>query len=215
LKTFLVNLSVLCSFLALPSQGLSQEAPEKPIWDAASDGDIEAIEAHIAAETDLNEQNETGYAPLHYGVMKTRPGVVALLLEAGADPDVINNQDKTPLDLAISGSKDEIIDLLLEAGAAQTGDLSLRRGIKAVEEDSKASVLADVGQDANVNAAPLHRWGEEDQWIGAGGEVENAKHPDEDGAPPGDGAWKTHLPLSTVHYRCYPVPGERFSRAMA
>ena len=118
MKRYLVNLSVLCSFLALPSQGLSQEAPEKPIWDAASDGDIEAIEAHIAAETDLNEQNETGYTPLHYGVMKTRPGVVALLLEAGADPDVVNNQAKTPLDLAISGSKDEIIDLLLEAGAA-------------------------------------------------------------------------------------------------
>ena len=118
MKTFLINLSVLCSFLALPSQGLSQEAPEKPIWDAASDGDIEAIEAHIAAETDLDEQNETGYTPLHYGVMKTRPGVVALLLEAGADPDVVNNQAKTPLDLAISGSKDEIIDLLLEAGAA-------------------------------------------------------------------------------------------------
>jgi ankyrin repeat protein len=117
-KTYLINLSVLCSFLALPSQGLSQEAPEKPIWDAASDGDIEAIEAHIAAETDLDEQNETGYTPLHYGVMKTRPGVVALLLEAGADPDVVNNQAKTPLDLAISGSKDEIIDLLLEAGAA-------------------------------------------------------------------------------------------------
>ena len=71
MKRYLANLSVLCSFLALPSQGLSQEAPEKPIWDAASDGDIEAIEAHIAAETDLNEQNETGYAPLHYGVMKT------------------------------------------------------------------------------------------------------------------------------------------------
>ena len=118
MKTYLISLSVFCSFLALPSQGLSQEAPEKPIWDAASDGDIEAIEAHIAAETDLDEQNETGYTPLHYGVMKTRPGVVALLLEAGADPDVVNNQAKTPLDLAISGSKDEIIDLLLEAGAA-------------------------------------------------------------------------------------------------
>ncbi len=44
--------------------------------------------------------------------------VMALLLEAGADPDVVNTQDKTPLDLAISGAKDEIIDLLLEAGAA-------------------------------------------------------------------------------------------------
>jgi len=117
-KTYLINLSVFCSFLALHSQGLSQEAPEKPIWDAASDGDIEAIEAHIAAETDLDEQNETGYTPLHYGVMKTRPVVLALLLDAGADPDVVNNQAKTPLDLAISGSKDEIIDLLLEAGAS-------------------------------------------------------------------------------------------------
>ncbi len=118
MKTYLITLAVFCSFLALPSHGLSQEPPEKTIWDAASDGDVEAIEAHIAAETDLDEQNETGYAPLHYGVMKTKPGVVALLLEAGADPDVVNNQSKTPLDLAISGSKYEIIDLLLEAGAA-------------------------------------------------------------------------------------------------
>tara|TARA_B110000467_G_scaffold47422_1_gene43429 strand:+ start:2610 stop:4241 length:1632 start_codon:yes stop_codon:yes gene_type:complete len=117
-KTFLVNLSVFCSFLVLHSQSLSQEAPEKPIWDAASDGDIEAIEAHIAADTDLDEQNEIGYRPLHYGVMQTRPVVLALLLDAGADPDAVNNQAKTPLDLAISGSKDEIIDLLLEAGAS-------------------------------------------------------------------------------------------------
>ncbi len=118
MKTYLITLAVFCSFLALPSQGLSQEPPEKTIWEAASDGDVEAIEAHIAAETDLDEQNNSGYAPLHYGVMKTRTEVVALLLEAGADPDVVNNQSKTPLDLAISSSKDEIIDLLLEAGAA-------------------------------------------------------------------------------------------------
>ena len=118
MKTYLITLAVFCSFLALPSHGLSQEPPEKTIWEAASDGDVEAIEAHIAVETDLNEQNTTGYAPLHYGVMKNRTEVVALLLEAGADPDVVNKQSKTPLDLAISASKYEIIDLLLEAGAA-------------------------------------------------------------------------------------------------
>ena len=110
--------AVFCSSLVLPPQGLSQEAPEKDIWQAASDGDVEAIEAHIDADTDLNEKNDSGYAPLHYGVIKTRTDVVALLLEAGADPDVVNSQSKTPLDLAISASKDEIIDLLLEAGAA-------------------------------------------------------------------------------------------------
>ena len=93
MKRYLAAIGVFCALLVLPSQGLPQEAPEKSIWKAASDGDVEAIEAHIAAETDLDEQNETGYTPLHYGVMKTKPGVVTLLLEAGADPDVVNTQD--------------------------------------------------------------------------------------------------------------------------
>ena len=68
--------AVFCSSLVLPPQGLSQEAPEKDIWQAASDGDVEAIEAHIDADTDLNEKDDSGYAPLHYGVMKTRADVV-------------------------------------------------------------------------------------------------------------------------------------------
>ena len=115
---YLTALAFLCAIHAFPFEALGQEPPEKTIWKAASDGDIEAIEAYIAAETDLNEKYDTGYAPLHYAVMKTRTEVVALLLEAWADPDVVNNQSKTPLDLAISDSKYEIIDLLLEAGAA-------------------------------------------------------------------------------------------------
>ena len=55
--------AVFCSSLVLPPLGLSQEAPEKDIWQAASDGDVEAIEAHIDADTDLNEKNASGLAP--------------------------------------------------------------------------------------------------------------------------------------------------------
>ena len=117
MKNHIAAFALLSSLHALPSLALSQEAPEKSLWQAASDGDVETVEAHIAAETDLDEKHTTGYAPLHYAVMKTWPEVVALLLDAGADPDVVNNQSKTALDLAISGSKDDIIDLLLEAGA--------------------------------------------------------------------------------------------------
>lgn len=117
MKNHVAAFALLASLHALPSLALSQEAPEKSLWQAASDGDVDTVEAHIAAETDLDEKHTTGYAPLHYAVMKTWPEVVALLLDAGADPDVVNNQSKTPLDLAISGSKDDIIDLLLEAGA--------------------------------------------------------------------------------------------------
>ncbi len=110
-------MALFCAFHFLSLLAYGQETPEITVWQAASEGDIEAIEAHISADTDLNEKHTTGYAPLHYAVMKTQTEVVALLLEAGADPDVNNNQSKTPLDLAISGSKEEIIDLLLEAGA--------------------------------------------------------------------------------------------------
>ncbi|MDP6795652.1 MAG: ankyrin repeat domain-containing protein [Verrucomicrobiota bacterium] len=117
MKKHLAAFMLLSAIHALHSLALGQEAPEKPLWQAASDGDVEAVEAHIAAETNLDDKHSTGYAPLHYAVMKTWPEVVALLLEAGADPDVTNSQAKTPLDLAISGSKEEIIDLLLEAGA--------------------------------------------------------------------------------------------------
>ncbi len=118
MNKYLAAIGTVCGLLLLPSPGLSQEAPETSIWDAAANGDLETIEGHIAAETDLNELNKTGYTPLHYTVMKTQPDAAALLLDNGADPDVQNKQEKTALDLAISGSKDEIIDLLLEAGAA-------------------------------------------------------------------------------------------------
>ena len=118
MKRYLVTMGVFCALLALPSQGLTQDVPEKSIWKAASDGDLEAIEGHIAAETDLNEQNTTGYTPLHYGVMKTKPGVVALLLEAGADPNLAPPGEALP-DIA---RRDPIRALLESPGARSAAD---------------------------------------------------------------------------------------------
>ncbi len=51
----------------------------------------------------------------------------------------------------------------------------------AVEQGDEASIFADVGQALNVNTVP--RRGEEPQRLAAGGEVEDAGHPQEDGGP--------------------------------
>ena len=74
-------MALVCAFHFLSLLAYGQETPEITVWQAASEGDIEAIEAHISADTDLNEKHTTGYAPLHYAVMQTQTEVVALLLE--------------------------------------------------------------------------------------------------------------------------------------
>ena len=69
MKNHIAAFALLSSLHALPSLALSQEAPEKSLWQAASDGDVETVEAHIAAETDLDEKHTTGYAPLHLSLI--------------------------------------------------------------------------------------------------------------------------------------------------
>ena len=112
----LVRFCLWLSLLAVAPSTLLH-AQEYTIWQAATNGDVDAIEAFIDAAADLDELSESGSAPLHYAVSINRVEVVALLLDAGADTDVEDSRQRTPLDLAIAGNKTEIIDLLLEAGA--------------------------------------------------------------------------------------------------
>ncbi|MEE2614277.1 MAG: ankyrin repeat domain-containing protein [Verrucomicrobiota bacterium] len=103
--------------LAQGSMLLAQEEPEISIWEAAAKGDLDAVEAHIDAGTDLDSLSEAGETPLHYAVTKNQTEVVLVLLDAGVETDIENSLEETALDIAIAGRKEDIIDLLLEAGA--------------------------------------------------------------------------------------------------
>jgi ankyrin repeat protein len=96
---------------------LAQEEPEISIWEAAAKGDLDAVEAHIDAGTDLDSLSEAGETPLHYAVTKNQTEVVLILLDSGVETDIENSLEETALDIAIAGRKEDIIDLLLEAGA--------------------------------------------------------------------------------------------------
>ena len=96
---------------------LAQEEPETSIWEASVTGDLDAVQAHIDAGTDLNRLSEAGETPLHYAVSKKQSEVVEVLLDAGAETDIENSLEETPLDIAIASRQENIIDLLLDAGA--------------------------------------------------------------------------------------------------
>ena len=58
-----------------------------------------------------------GEAPIHKAAENGHDKVVSLLLEAGADKDIKNNDGDATLHLATREGYDKIVSLLLEAGA--------------------------------------------------------------------------------------------------
>jgi hypothetical protein len=59
------------------------------------------------------------YAPLHYAIHRNNVSVVKVLLEAGADPNLLNGDHQSPLRLALDGEYDDIAQLLREHGAKE------------------------------------------------------------------------------------------------
>lgn len=68
----------------------------------------------LAAKMSRFEQHRT---PLHLAVLKNRPKMVALLLEAGADTSAKDDSGSTPLNLVSATTDKSIAGLLIEAGA--------------------------------------------------------------------------------------------------
>lgn len=76
-------------------------------------------------KANVNVADVSGTSPLHL-LMQTKPhkdllSLVQLLLEAGADPNLANEQGQTPLMLAVDGRSHERVKLLLKHGAQIAG----------------------------------------------------------------------------------------------
>ena len=80
----------------------TDKTPAVSIYDAARDGNIEAVKQHIAAGTDLNAKDNFGKTTLRLAAVGGHKEVAELLIAAGADMNAKADDSLTPLDWAIS-----------------------------------------------------------------------------------------------------------------
>lgn len=98
----------------------------------------------------VNEKDHLGSTPLHTAVKKTKVESVRLLIDAGADPDIVDISGATPLQTALEKGSEEILNLLLHNGAG-TDQLKVDRYVDLIKAshitkqyDERAIILREV-----------------------------------------------------------------------
>jgi hypothetical protein len=95
------------------------KAPDISIHDAARKGNIEAVKQYLAAGTDVNAKDDSGWTPLHWAASKVHNKIAKLLIEEGADVNAVNKDGLAPLDYA----ENETFGVLIDHGAKSSAEL--------------------------------------------------------------------------------------------
>ncbi|MDA7675391.1 ankyrin repeat domain-containing protein [bacterium] len=101
----------------------------KPAWlsifNAADQGNIEAVKKHLADGVDVNKkEKKKGYTPLHMAAFRGHKEVVELLIAKGAEVNAKCYEfAATPLDLATIQDHVEIKKLLVKHGGKTKKEL--------------------------------------------------------------------------------------------
>lgn len=105
--------------LASFDQRVLHKAPSVSLWNAASRGNQRLIRRHIEAGTNVNlKESFGGNTPLGMAIIYDHPESVDLLIESGADLQLVNRLGDTHVHLAAFFCRDQILRQLLNAGAS-------------------------------------------------------------------------------------------------
>ena len=109
-------LALFCVF-CLSWMGCEQAAPSITLHQAAEQGNLKAVQQHIAAKTDLNKTDAEGWSPLHLAAMKGNMSIVQALCAAGADVKRPGKFGKTAVDVAREKGQTAVVQYLSQAPA--------------------------------------------------------------------------------------------------
>jgi uncharacterized protein len=129
--------------------------PALDVFDAAATGRTRGMEELIDAEPELARNWSTdGFTPLHYAAFFGQEDAARILLERGAEVEVVARNEGirvTPLHSAAAGSHSGIVKLLLEAGAdpnaAQDGGFTPLHSAANNDDRESAEALLAAGAD--------------------------------------------------------------------
>ena len=101
------------------AQEIADAHPGIDLWEAAAIGDLRRTTELLDAGEAVNAPNADGYTPLGLAVHFGHLEEARLLLERGANPNVIGGGERAmmPIHLALANGHKEIAVLLLEKGA--------------------------------------------------------------------------------------------------
>jgi uncharacterized protein len=103
---------------ACSSKSADYENKEVDIHTAIVENNIEAVKKYIAAKKNLNEKDPMGgSSPLITAALFGRTEIAKLLIDAGADLTIQNNDGSTALHVAAFFCHPEIVKMLLKKGA--------------------------------------------------------------------------------------------------
>jgi ankyrin repeat protein len=83
---------------------------------ASENGELDLVKKYISGGADVNFMGPNS-AALHCAAFNGHEEIVQLLLENGANPNLVDNQQFVPLQLAVSKSKTNICKILIQHGA--------------------------------------------------------------------------------------------------
>jgi hypothetical protein len=143
--------------LLLSATLFAQPSPPDALLDAARAGDVGRVRAVLDAGASVNAANRYGVTALGFAAERGHFDVVRLLVERGADVNVVDSfYGSRPVDFALRGGHLDIAVFLLEhkaQGAVGVLNMAIRRRDAAAVKVALATKQADAQALANASAA--------------------------------------------------------------
>ena len=114
MKRLLTFFLLIAAVLVLPVWGA---VSDQQFLDIAANGSVQEIIDAINGNANINAVNDYGMTALMLAADRGHPGIVDVLLKAGADGNVQNKVGYTALIIASTPDHEEVIRMLLKAGA--------------------------------------------------------------------------------------------------